>query len=152
MKSYPVALVAALLLMISTASAQEKKMKGEQQRPPLMMMKSDGVDLSALGMIDRAGSDTLIVNLKEQIEEHNKMLVERFDTDKNGKLDEKETAVMDYVVSMRNRRPPMPPQEKRMPPERRFDEMPPPPPDEAMQEDMPEIPSNGESQTEPAGR
>jgi hypothetical protein len=158
MKSYPVSLLAAMLLTATTAAAQGM-MKGEQQRPP-EMMKGDGVDLSALGLIDRAGSDTLVVNLKERIEEHNKMLTERFDKDKNGKLDEKEMAVMDYVLTMRPQRPPMPPQERRMPPMRHRGEMPPPeqpdgmapPPEDAMQGDMPEPSTNENVKSQAASK
>ena len=88
------------------------------------------------------------------------MLTERFDKDKNGKLDEKEMAVMDYVLTMRPQRPPMPPQERRMPPMRHRGEMPPPeqpdgmapPPEDAMQGDMPEPSTNENVKSQAASK
>lgn len=51
---------------------------------------TEGVDISSLSIIDEAQSTKLMEQLKKTIERHNKKLLSKFDTNKDGQLDKTE--------------------------------------------------------------
>jgi hypothetical protein len=61
-----------------------------QQNNQSRKMITEGVDLSTLSLISSEQAAKLIEQLQKKIEKHNKTLLSKFDTDKDGKLDKRE--------------------------------------------------------------